>query len=104
MQYKFLSNKLICIKCNAHIKDSLNDRHSCFWKELENADLGFAAMILAGQFKSWNKLEQAIAKNIWHNLKIKHFPKKIKHLKILNTTNIEVYSRWTKHGDNAIKC
>lgn len=100
MNYRFNDkNKIVCSNCNCEIDSSFNDRHSCYWIELEKYPIGMVAGILRGAFSRYNDLEKRIASSIWSRVKEKNRPKKIKKIKMFGATNVEIYERWCVLGD-----
>lgn len=99
MQYRYEGSQLICSLCDAHVESSHNDRHGCYWIELENSPIGMAALILRGQYGLYNPMEKRIAKAVWERIKIKQQPKSVVNLELFNATNLEVNQLWTKLGD-----
>jgi hypothetical protein len=102
MDYYIKDRCLHCVKCEKQISTSVNDRHACYWNQLKMAPIGMLAMILAGQFDSYNALEKRIAKSIWESKKMDSRPTMVKELKMFGTTNVEVYENWILHGDMAV--
>lgn len=100
MNYRFdSSGKLICSNCNCPIERSNQDRHSCYWIELENFPIGMLAMIIKGQISSYNLMEKRIALSIWNRVKDKEKPKKTIFIKTFGASNIEIYNNWVRFGD-----
>ncbi len=103
MEYFFKKRQLYCSRCKAHINVNVGkDRHSCYWADLEERPIGMLALMLSGQFKTYNPLERRIARGIWERAKSKNKPKRLKKIKMFNTTNVKIYENWVRRGDAAL--
>lgn len=93
MRYTFHNGKSVCSECGAE-----DVRHSCFWRNLEQEPIGSVALSLAGQFSSWNKFEQRVARGIWERVKLRDKPNASRRIDIINTTTLEVWETWCAYG------
>jgi len=99
MIYVFIDGKQRCKNCGA--EPSSPDRHACYWEELESSPIGHVASVLAGQFTTFDAMEKRVARGIWRRVKQRDAPKSVKHIDLINASNLEVYQAWVKRGDEA---